>query len=86
MAQTVKRLSAIRKPGFDPWVEKIPWRRKWQTTPVFLPGESRDRRSLGGYIAWGCKESDTTERLHFHFLYGGMDILKCFYIKYTIWS
>ena len=38
--------------------------RKWQTTPVFLPGESYGWRSLVGYSPWGCKESDTTERLH----------------------
>ena len=41
------------------------WRRKWQPTPVLLPGESHGRRSLVGYSPWGCKESDTTERLHF---------------------
>ena len=35
---------------FDPWVRKIPWRRKWQPTPVFLPGESHGQRSLVGYI------------------------------------
>ena len=52
-------------PGFDPWVGKIPWRRKWQPTPVFLPGKSHGQRSLVGYIPWGSKESDTTERLHF---------------------
>ena len=55
------------RPGFDPWVGKIPWRRKWQPTPVFLPGESHGRRSLVDYSPWGCKESDTTEWLHFHF-------------------
>ena len=38
-----------RQGGFDPWVRKIPWRRKWQPTPVFLPGESHGRRSLAGY-------------------------------------
>ena len=53
--------------GFDPWVGKIPWRRKWQPTPALLPGESRGWRSLVGYSPWGCKESDTTERPHFHF-------------------
>ena len=53
--------------GFDPWVGKIPWRRKWQPTPVFLPGESHGQRSLVGYSPWGHKESDTTERLHFYF-------------------
>ena len=40
------------------------WRRKWQPTPAFLPGESHGRRSLAGYGPWGRKESDTTERLH----------------------
>ena len=53
-----------RKPGFNPWVRKIPWRRKWQSIPVFLPGESHGQRSLVGYSPWGCKESDMTERLH----------------------
>ena len=46
---------------FDPWVGKIPWRRAWQPTPVFLPGESHGQRSLVDYSPWGCKESDTTE-------------------------
>ena len=39
------------------------WRRKWQPTPVFLPGESQGQRSLMGCRLWGCKESDTTKRL-----------------------
>ena len=42
-------------PGFDSWVGKIPWRRKWQPPPVFLPGKSRGQRSLVGYSPWGCK-------------------------------
>ena len=46
--------------GFHPWVRKIPWR-KWQPTPVFLPGESHRQRSLVGYSPWGHKELDTTE-------------------------
>ena len=45
--------------GFDPWVGKIPWRRAWQPTPAFLPGESHGQRSLAGYSSWGHKESDT---------------------------
>ena len=49
--------------GFDPWVRKIPWRRAWQPTPVFLPGESHKQRSLVGYRPWGPKESGTTEPL-----------------------
>ena len=48
-------------------VGKIPWRRAWQPTPVFLPGESLGWRSLVGYSPRGLKESDTTERPHFHF-------------------
>ena len=47
--------------SFDPWVRKIPWNRKWQPTPVFLPGESHGQRSLMGYSPWGRKESDMTE-------------------------
>ena len=53
------------RPGFDSWVGKIHWRRKWQPTPVFFPGESHGRRSLVGYSPQGVKESDMTERLHF---------------------
>ena len=49
----------------DPWVGKIPRRRKWQPTPIFLLGKSHGRRSLAGYSPWGCKESDMAERLHF---------------------
>ena len=49
-----------RKLEFDPWVGKIPWRRKWQSTPVFLPGESHGQRSLAGYSSWDPKESNTT--------------------------
>ena len=48
-----------------PWVGKIPWRRKWQPTPVFWPGESHGWRSLVGYSPQGCKEFDTTEQPHF---------------------
>ena len=44
-----------RKLGFHPWVGKIPWRRKWQPTPVFLPGKSHGQRSLVSYGPWGCK-------------------------------
>ena len=53
------------RPGFNPWVGKIPWRRKWQPTPVFLPGEFHGQRSLAGYSPPGHKESDATEQLHF---------------------
>ena len=50
-----------RWPRFDPWIRKIPCRRKWQPTPVFLHGKSHRQRSLAGYHPWGCKELDTTE-------------------------
>ena len=49
-----------RRHGFNPRVRKIPWRRKWQPTPVFLPGEFHGQRSLAGYSPWGCKELDTS--------------------------
>ena len=49
--------------GFNPWVGKISWRRKWQPSPVLLPGKSHGRRNLVGYSSWGRKESDMTERL-----------------------
>ena len=66
VAQLVKKICLqCERSGFDPWVGKILWRRKWQPTPVFLPGESHGRRSLVGYSPRGRKESDTTERLHF---------------------
>ena len=52
-----------RKPGFDPWVGNIPWRRKWQPTPVFLSGVLHGQRSLADYSPWGHKESNTTEWL-----------------------
>ena len=54
-----------RRPGFDLWVGKIPWRRKWQPTPVLLAGKSHGWRSLVDYNPWGHKESDTNEQLHF---------------------
>ena len=52
---------------FDPWVRKIPWRKKWQPTPVFLPGKSRGQRSLVGYSPWGRRRVRTdwaTEHKH----------------------
>ena len=52
---------------FDPWFGKIPGRRKWQSTPVLLPGKFHGQRSLAGYCPWGRKESDMTEWLHFLF-------------------
>ena len=52
--------------GFNPWVRKIPWSRRWQLTPVSLPGESHGQRSLAGYSPRDCKEPDRTELLNTH--------------------
>ena len=51
----VKNTCQCSRPKFDPWVRKIPWRRKWQPTLVFLPGKSHEQRSLLGYSPWGGK-------------------------------
>ena len=50
-----------KRHGFDPWVGKIPWRKKWQPTLVFLPTESQGQRALVGSSPWGHKESDMAE-------------------------
>ena len=62
------------------------WRRKWQPTPVLLPGKSHGRRGLVGYTPWSREESDTTERLHFHFSLscigeGNGNPLQCFHLE-----
>ena len=68
MAQSVRTCLQCRRLGFDPWVKKIPWRREWQPTPIFLPRESHGQRSLAGYSPEGRKKSDTTERqIYYHF-------------------
>ena len=51
------KTSCVCSKWFDPWVGKIPWRRKWQPTPVFLLGKFHAQRSLVGYSPWGLKES-----------------------------
>ena len=51
----------VRKVGLIAGLGRPPWRRAWQPTPVFLPGESYGQRSLAGYRSWGRKELDTTE-------------------------
>ena len=63
----VKSLFAMWRPEFDPWIGKIPYRRKCQPTPVFLPEEFHGQRSLVGYGQWNQKESDTTEQLTISF-------------------
>ena len=55
-----------KRHGFDPWVEKIPGKRKWQPTLVFLPGKFHGQSSLEGYNPWDRQESDATEHLSMH--------------------
>ena len=71
-----QNLPAMQETGLNPWVRKIPWRREWQSTPVFLPGKSHRQRSLAGYSPWGRKKSDTTKRLT-HLLSTGCDQWLC---------
>ena len=65
--ESISQCKRRRRRGFDPWVRKIPWSRKWHPTSVLLPGKSHGRRSLVGCGLWGRYESDTTKRLHFPF-------------------
>ena len=55
---------SVQETWFNSWVRKIPWRRKWQPTPVLLPRKSHGQRSLVGYSPWGSKELDMTEWAH----------------------
>ena len=59
--EPASQCSRHKRCGLNPWVGKIPWRRAWQPTPEFLPGESHGQRSLAGYSRQGHKESDMTE-------------------------
>ena len=66
--------------------ENVSWRRQWHPTSVLLPGKSHGQRSLVGCRPWGCEESDTTERLHFHFSLscigeGNGNPLQCFCLE-----
>ena len=69
VAQTVKNLPAVRRPEFDLWVGKIPWRKAWLPTPGLLTRESHGQRSLAVYSPWDHKVSDTTEWHSLHFIY-----------------
>ena len=65
VAQMVKHLPAMQETQVRSLGQnKIPWRRKWQPTPVLSPGESHGQRSLAGYSPWGRKEWDMTEPTH----------------------
>ena len=63
----VKRLSTMWETRVQSLGWEDPLEKKWQFTPVLVPGKSHGQRSLVGYSPWGCKESDMTEQLHFHF-------------------
>jgi len=67
----VKNLGAMQETEFDPWVGKIPWRREWLLTPVFLPGEFHGQRSLAGYSPCGHKELNMNERLTLSLFFQG---------------
>ena len=59
--EAIYQFRRCKRHRFSFWVRKITWRRAWQPTPVFLPGESHRQKNLAVYSAWGHKESDTTE-------------------------
>ena len=61
VTQTVKTQPGMWETRFNPWVGKIPWRREWLPTPVFLTGEFYGQRSLSGYSLWGHKMLDMIE-------------------------
>ena len=63
VTQMVKNPPAFRRPGFSPWVRKMPWRRKWMPTPVFLPGKFHGQKSLVDSSPLGHKKLDLTEQL-----------------------
>ena len=65
---------------FNPWVRNVLWRRKWQTTPVFLPGEFHGLGSLAGYSLWGHKESNTTEVTQHACIFHPPEHLLCLFI------
>ena len=67
VAQMVKNLPAMKETQVRSLGQKIPWRREWLPTPVFLPGDSHGQRSLAGYSPWGHKELNMTEQLTLSF-------------------
>jgi len=77
VAQMVKRLLQCRRPRFNPWVGKIPWRRKWHPTPVLLPGKSHGLRSLSQRVG-----HDWATSLHFTWPHSTL-ISFCFQRKNT---
>ena len=75
-----------RKWEFSPWVRKVPWRRKWQPTPILLPGKSHGQRCMVGYNPWGYKELDMTKWSALGFSLEGMILkLKLQYFDHLMW-
>ena len=62
--ESVCEYRRLKRHRFDPWVRKIPWSKKWQQAPVFLPEKFHGLRNLVDYSPWGHKESDTTDELN----------------------
>ena len=76
MVKNLPIMQEVQETWFDPWVGKIPWRREWQPTPVFLPGEFNGQKSLVGTVH-GIKKSRTQlSSYHFHFQKEVMNIEK----------
>ena len=77
-----------KRDEFDPWARMIFWRKAWQPSPIFLPGESHGQRSPAGYSPWGCKELDTTEALRTHITFLGLLVPVLFMKKFSpsVWS
>ena len=84
MAQTVKRLPAMRETWVQFLGQEDPWRRKWQPTPVLLPGKFHGWTSLVGYSPWGRKGSDMTEQLHL-FCFNEQYFFKLKHTRFGIW-
>ena len=70
--ESVCQIRIVKRYRFSPWIRKSPWRRKWQPTPVFLPGELHGERRLVGYSPWVCKQSDMSELLSTAHAYNSM--------------
>ena len=86
VTQLVKNLHTVGDLGSIPELERFPWRRAWQPTPVFVPGDPLGQRSLVGYSLWGCRESDTTERLsraQHCWLYRALTAVRAFLVART---
>ena len=82
--------SRCKRHRFDPWVGKIPWRRKWQPTPVFLPGKSYGQRSLVGYSPWACRvgiteQLNNNDNVHCSIIYKCQDMETTYMLMVDEW-